>query len=104
MAAELYNLTIKEASDLLRAREVSSRELTEAVLRRIEAVDGRVQAFMTVLPEEALARAEEVDKAMAAGNLNSPLAGIPINLKDVLSTRGIRTTCSSKILENFVPI
>ncbi|HEX2915487.1 MAG TPA: Asp-tRNA(Asn)/Glu-tRNA(Gln) amidotransferase subunit GatA [Chloroflexia bacterium] len=104
MAEELYNLTLKEASDKLRAREVSSRELTEAVLDRIDAIDDKVKAFMTITRDQALSRADEMDKLLASGENTSPLTGIPMNLKDVLSTKDVRTTCSSKILENFVPV
>lgn len=100
----LYNLTIKEVSDKLRSRELSSRELTQTVLDRIEAVDDKVKAFMTVTKDEAFKQADQIDKKIAAGETLSPLAGIPMSLKDVLSTSGVRTTCGSKMLENFVPV
>ena len=104
MAGELFNLTIHEAAEKLRSKEVSSRELTQSVLDRIASVDDKVKAFVTVTADKALAQADEMDKILANGETTSPLVGIPINLKDVLSTKGVRTTCSSKILENFVPV
>jgi aspartyl-tRNA(Asn)/glutamyl-tRNA(Gln) amidotransferase subunit A len=99
---ELYDLTIAEAHDLLTKREVSSRELTRAVLDRIAAVDGRVRAYVTVTEDVALQQANAADKRMAAGD-TAPLTGIPVCIKDVLCTRGVRTTCSSRMLEDFVP-
>jgi aspartyl-tRNA(Asn)/glutamyl-tRNA(Gln) amidotransferase subunit A len=98
----LCQLSIHEAGRLLGKREVSSRELTTAVLERIEAVDGNIGAYLTVTPEVALAQADRADAAIAAGNA-TPLTGIPLAVKDVLCTRGVRTTCGSRILENFVP-
>ena len=99
---ELYNLTITEARGLLDRREISSQELTRAVLERIQAVDERVRAYVTVTGELALERAAGADKLIAAGGAG-PLTGIPVCVKDVLVTKGIRTTCSSRMLENFVP-
>jgi aspartyl-tRNA(Asn)/glutamyl-tRNA(Gln) amidotransferase subunit A len=99
---ELYDLTIAEAHDLLSKREVSSRELTRAVLDRIAAVDDRVKAYVTVTEDVAMQQAEAADARIAAGDA-SPLTGVPICVKDVLVTRGVRTTCSSRMLENFVP-
>ena len=99
---ELFELTIHELSDLLRKGEVSSVEATRSVLSRIEAVEPQVNAFITVTGEEALAAAAAADRQIAAGS-TAPLAGIPLALKDIFLTRGIRTTCASKILDNFVP-
>lgn len=100
---EIYELTAHELSRLLAAREVSAVEATEAVLDRLEAVEPAVRAFVTVTPEEARAAARRVDEARARGEELGPLAGIPMAFKDNMCTRGVRTTCSSRILENFVP-
>ena len=99
---EFANLTVHEARGLLDRREASSVELTEAALERIDQVDGRVGAFVTVTRELALDQAREADRRIAAGDA-APLIGIPMQLKDNMSTRGIRTTCSSRMLESFVP-
>jgi len=99
----LTGLTAHELSVLLDKRELSSRELTLAYLERIKAVEDKVKAYTTVTTEFAIERAEEIDKKRARGEILSPLAGIPMALKDNMCTRGIKTTCSSKILENFVP-
>ncbi len=98
-----YEATIHEAHELLKTRQISSVELTRSVLERIEAVESLVHAFMTLTPELALEQARKADERRASGEDN-PLLGIPMALKDVLSTKGVRTTCSSKMLENFVPI
>ncbi len=99
---ELFRLTVSEAADLLSRREISSRELTLAALSRIEAVEPKVGAFITLCREEALAAADAADKALAKGGA-APLCGIPLSVKDVLCTKGVRTTCGSKILESFFP-
>nr|WP_242947888.1 Asp-tRNA(Asn)/Glu-tRNA(Gln) amidotransferase subunit GatA [Carboxydocella sp. ULO1] len=88
---------------MLVRKEISSVELTRAILDRIEQVDNQVQAFVTVTREQALAQAEEIDRRRQQGEELGPLAGIPFALKDNMCTRGIRTTCSSKILHNFIP-
>jgi aspartyl-tRNA(Asn)/glutamyl-tRNA(Gln) amidotransferase subunit A len=97
-----YELTIHAASDLLARGELSSVELTQAVLDRIVAVDNQIKAYLTITPEVALEQAEEADRRRAQGE-NGPLLGIPLAVKDVICVRGIPTTCGSKILEDFIP-
>src|SRR5690242_19021694 len=101
--ADLTELTAHAAVDLLDGGQLISEELTRAHLERIERLDGRLNAFMTVTGERALAQARAADARRKAGE-RGPLLGVPIALKDVLCTRGVRTTCSSKILEHFVPV
>ena len=98
----LFDLTIHEATELLRKKELTSVELTRAVLDRIAQVEDRVKAFVTLTPELALEQAGEADRRLATGEAG-PLIGVPGVIKDVLCTRGVRTTCSSRMLENFVP-
>jgi aspartyl-tRNA(Asn)/glutamyl-tRNA(Gln) amidotransferase subunit A len=98
----LYDLTAHEAADLLARREVSSRQLTEAVLERIRQVEGRIEAFVTVTEELALRQADEADKRLTTSDA-PPLTGVPAAIKDVICTKGVRTTCGSRMLENFVP-
>ncbi len=102
MTADPNRLTIAEARDLLRKRELSARELTRACLDQIKLVDPKLNAFITVCAAEAHEQAEAADARLAAGDAPS-LCGIPLAIKDIYATRGVRTTCASKILENFVP-
>src|SRR5688572_9356229 len=99
----LFSLTLHEASEKLRKREVSSQELTEAVFRRIAQTDGILRSYITVCRDAAIAQAKEADNRLKQGPAASPLLGIPIALKDNLLTRGLRTTCASRILDNFIP-
>jgi len=87
----------------VRSGEAKAAEVLEEALARIEAADGELHCFMTVMGESARAKAAEVDEAVAAGRDPGPLAGVPVALKDNMCTRGTRTTCSSRILENWVP-
>ena len=98
----LYELTIHEAHDLLKQKKISSAELTRSVLGRIHDADSRVGAYITLAGETAMAQAEAADHAIGEGRIG-PLTGIPLAIKDLICTRGLRTTCASKILENFIP-
>jgi aspartyl-tRNA(Asn)/glutamyl-tRNA(Gln) amidotransferase subunit A len=102
MTDRLHELTAHEAQELLAKREVSARELTQAVLDRIQAVDGKVRAYISVTAEEALNQADVADERLARG-AGRPLTGVPLALKDIMCTKGVRTTCASRMLENFVP-
>ncbi len=99
---KLYELTIHEAVELLRKGKISAVELTQAVIKRIVEVDNQVKAYLTVTPESALKQAREADRRRAAGE-DYPLLGIPLAIKDIICTKGVPTTCGSRILENFIP-
>jgi aspartyl-tRNA(Asn)/glutamyl-tRNA(Gln) amidotransferase subunit A len=99
---DLHALTIHELDDLLDTREVSARDVTEAFYHRIEALDDRVHAYLTLTRELALEQADRADHRRQRGE-SGPLLGIPLAIKDVICTKGVRTTCGSKILHNFVP-
>src|SRR5512138_3879928 len=100
---ELYELSIQEAHELLASRKVSAEELTRAYLARIQRLDPQIKSYVTVTEELALEQAREADRRIKAGEGLTPLTGIPYAAKDSLSTRGVPTTCSSKILENYKP-
>lgn len=102
MTTSLHSLTIHEALDGLRAKEYSAVELTQSVLDRVDALEGDIQAYISVTADHALAQAEAADKKRNQGE-EAPLLGIPLAIKDVLATEGIITTCGSQILKNFVP-
>ena len=102
-ASELHQLTIHEAHELLKKRKISSTELTKSVLKRITEIEGKVHACVTIVEDVALKEAEKVDNYIKTAHEITPLTGIPTLIKDVICTKGIRTTCSSKMLENFVP-
>jgi aspartyl-tRNA(Asn)/glutamyl-tRNA(Gln) amidotransferase subunit A len=97
----MHTLTLAEISDALRNRELSSVELTRHFLGRIESLNDRLNALITVTPEAALAQAEAADARIAAGD-GGPLTGIPLVHKDIFCTRGVRTSCGSRMLDNFV--
>lgn len=98
----LYQLTIHEAADLLGKKEISSRGLTQSVLDRIAELDPKLGAYITVCTDTAMAQAESADRRISEGR-HTPLTGIPVAIKDLMCTKGIPTTCGSKILENFIP-
>jgi aspartyl-tRNA(Asn)/glutamyl-tRNA(Gln) amidotransferase subunit A len=100
---ELIRQSAASLAGAIARKEVSSEEVTRAHLDRIAQVDERVHAFLYVDPEASLARAREVDQQLAKGELSSPLAGVPIALKDLVATKGVPTTCGSRILEGWRP-
>jgi aspartyl-tRNA(Asn)/glutamyl-tRNA(Gln) amidotransferase subunit A len=99
---QLHNLTLRELHELLVAKKISSVELTQATLQRAHEVDKKLQSYVTIADDVALEQAKQADERIAKGDV-TPLTGIPFAMKDAISTRGVRTTCSSKILENYVP-
>lgn len=100
----LYEFSAYELSEKLKNREISSVELTKSVLDRAEEVDCKVNAYLKIDRELSLSMAENADKLIASGDAKSRLAGIPVGIKDNISTKGIATTCASKMLENYVPV
>ena len=99
---ELYRLSISEAKELLDKRKITAKELLNSIYQRIESVDSKVKAFVTLSKEQAYEMADAAQKQINEGG-SLTIQGIPVAIKDNMCTKGIRTTCSSKILENFIP-
>jgi aspartyl-tRNA(Asn)/glutamyl-tRNA(Gln) amidotransferase subunit A len=95
--------TISSVREALSAKKVSARELAADLYKKIDARNSELNAFLTLCPERAYAQADKTDSLVAAGKPLPPLAGVPIAIKDVISTRGVTTTCGSKILQNYKP-
>ena len=100
---ELYELSAKETANGIRSKKFSAIEVTEACLARADKFEGNVNAIITLTADAALASAREIDARIARGESVGPLAGVPYFAKDNFCTKGTRTTCSSKILENWLP-
>ncbi len=100
---DLAGLTLREASEQIRAKKVSPIELTQACLDRIQTFNPKIDAWITVMREQALAQARVLEKEQAAGRFRGPLHGIPIGLKDNIETAGVRTTAGSKTLAGYIP-
>ena len=103
MKRPLADRTGAKLSAMLAAGETSATAILASSQSRIDAVDGEVRALLTPTPQLAAERAEELDVYLSTGAPQSPVAGIPVAVKDVLTTNGIRTTCGSKILDGYVP-
>ncbi|MEY4575900.1 MAG: hypothetical protein RL701_603 [Pseudomonadota bacterium] len=102
--SELSKLSVTEVAEAVQARRVSALEVTRALLERVAQLDPEINAYLHVDREGALAAAAQVDRTLASANAPQlPLAGVPIGVKDNLCTRGVRTTCASRILEGYIP-
>ena len=101
--ADICELNLSELSKLLATRELSSSETVKATLARLERLDGKLNAFITVAGEQAIAEAKKADDEIAGGRYLGPLHGVPVTIKDLFETAGVRTTAGSKILADWVP-
>ena len=101
--SELCTKTLVEVAELIKKKEVSPVELTQAMLNRISALDGKLYSYLTVTTDLALQQARTAEQEITKGMYRGPLHGIPIAVKDLCYTKGIRTTCASKILTDWKP-
>ena len=99
---DITELTVHELIEKLEKKELTSTEITQSYVDRIKEKELEVQAFVTTLEDDALKQAKNIDKKRESGEITNKLAGIPIGIKDNMCTKGIKTTCSSRMLENFV--
>lgn len=100
---DLCQLTAHELHDKLQKKEISAVEIASSVFKRVDQVEEKVKSYLTVTRDQAMEKAEKVDRKIAYGEKIGPLEGIPVAIKDNMCTEGVRTTCASKILYNFVP-
>src|SRR5918996_5247129 len=101
--AELCTKTVSEIAALIKAREVSPVEITRSMLERIETLDRHLHSYLTVASDLALQQAQRAEQEIAKGKYRGPLHGVPIAVKDLIYTKGVRTTCASKILADWIP-
>lgn len=104
MSDKINTLGALETAELIRKKEISVKEAVSAVIAAAEEKDKEYNCYVSLCPEDALKKAEKVQALIDSGDIDSPLAGVPVSVKDNICTKGIRTTCSSKILGNFVPV
>ncbi|HTN73196.1 MAG TPA: amidase, partial [Methylomirabilota bacterium] len=102
-AADILELSLTDLSRFIAARELSSLETVNAALTRLELLDDKLNAFITVLQEQALAEAKKADEEIARGSYRGPLHGVPVSIKDMFETKGVLTTGGSKILKEWIP-
>ena len=100
---DILSMTALELGRKIKAKEITVKEAVEACLKQIDKVEDKVNSFVTIDREKAFNRAEEVQRGIEDGTYTGPLAGVPVAIKDNMCTKGMLTTCSSRILENFNP-